>query len=251
MDQRAYLDSLTNDLQRITELAAGDLSASVPACPGWDLGQLIAHLGQVHRMALAVISTGALQPAPPASLEAPPETPQDLRAYFSSSAARLLEDLRSTPVDAPSWNFLKQPQRAGFWSRRMAQEHSIHRVDAETAATGGAAPIDGALAVDGIDEYFLIANVRVLPRKPGFELGGTLHLHATDREGEWMITPNRVEDRLTLTVENGHGKGDAAIRGTASDLLLGLWGRHSFLDDRFERFGSASVIDAIAGLGGN
>jgi hypothetical protein len=129
----------------------------------------------------------------------------------------------------------------------------VHRVDAQLAG-GVVAPVPVELALDGIDEYFLMANVRVLPQRPGFALGGTVHLHATDGDGsgsgsgEWMLADH--DGRIAVTAE--HGKGDAAVRGTASDLLLGLWGRLDLrADDRFERFGSPAPLDALAGVGGN
>jgi hypothetical protein len=51
--------------------------------------------------------------------------------------------------------------------------------------------------------------------------GETLHLHATDADGEWMITlePNGYR------WEHGHGKGTVAARGPAADLLLVLYRR--------------------------
>jgi uncharacterized protein (TIGR03083 family) len=251
MDRDLAQANLAADISRISDLARGDLRVAVPSCPGWDLARLVGHIGRVQRMALSVISTGALEPAPGSSLESPPNDADALRAYFSSSSEQLLSDLRSTPPDAPSWNFLGQPQTASFWSRRMAHEHAVHRYDAELAAND-TNPIPTHVAIDGIDEYFLIANVRVLAKKPEFSLGGSLHLHATDGHGEWMLRTHSVNDASQILVELGHGKGDAAIRGTASDLLLGLWGRVALSDSsRFEHFGDANVVSAIASLGGN
>jgi hypothetical protein len=53
-------------------------------------------------------------------------------------------------------------------------------------------------------------------------LGGSLHLHAIDSLGEWLITD---DDDRHLRVERGHQKGDAALRATASDLLLMIYRR--------------------------
>ena len=50
---------------------------------------------------------------------------------------------------------------------------------------------------------------------------GTLHLHCTDVEGEWLVA--RRDGEVTVTRE--HAKGDVAARGSASDLFLFLWGR--------------------------
>jgi hypothetical protein len=41
-------------------------------------------------------------------------------------------------------------------------------------------------------------------------------------EGEWIVREDAAGD---ITIERRHEKGDAAMRGTASDLLLALWRR--------------------------
>ena len=46
-------------------------------------------------------------------------------------------------------------------------------------------------------------------------LAGSVHLHCTDADGEWLIT------RDATALERRHDKGDCAIRGTA-EALLGL-----------------------------
>ncbi len=243
-----FLEHLQADLARIQSLAAGDLSSAVPSCPGWDLGRLVGHLGRVHRMALAVISTGAMSPAAPGDLKAPPEGHDALRAYFAESSAQLVHDLSTTPLDAPCWTFLDTGDVTAFWHRRMAQEHAVHRYDAELAVNDPQ-PIPIDLAIDGVNEYFIIANGRVLPEKSEFALDGTLHLHTTDSpDGEWMIE----QTGRALTVTHAHGKGEAAVRGTASDLLLALWGRKDLTSPTtFEHFGNPAITAALASLGGN
>ena len=142
----------------------------------------------------------------------------------------LVEALSTMDTDAvwPTW----AGERPGsFYPRRMAHETAVHRWDA------GGGDIDPALAVDGIDEHLglfaPLAAGDALPRH------GTIHLHATDVEGEWLVTlgPDGI------TFEHGHAKGDVALRGTASDLLLWAWNRVP-PDDRFEVFGEPALLDA-------
>jgi hypothetical protein len=118
----------------------------------------------------------------------------------------------------------------------MAQETSMHRWDAEAAA-GDSHPIDADLAVDGVDEFLDGFLPRSLRRRPDADLGGSLHLHCTDRPGEWLV---RIATG-TVDVRRVHDKGDAALRGTASDLLLWLWARAGV--DRLEAFGDPGVVD--------
>jgi len=78
-----------------------------------------------------------------------------------------------------------------------------------------------------------------LPASVGQPIGGngeTLHLHATDAEGEWLLTMHA--DRVD--VARGHAKGDAAIRGRAHDLLLMMWGREPL--GEVEVFGDPAVV---------
>ncbi len=77
----------------------------------------------------------------------------------------------------------------------MAHESSVHRWDGQRGG-GEPEPFDGALAVDGIDE-----QLENLPSIRGNEelagAGETLHLHCTDRDGEWLL--RRTADGLEVT----------------------------------------------------
>ena len=82
-----------------------------------------------------------------------------------------------------------------------------------------------------------------MPRRFDMEAFGdpaTVHLHATDdvpdHAGEWMIS---VADEVTWS--HDHGKGDVAVRGAASDLLLLAWGRLDPAADAFEVFGDGDI----------
>ena len=48
---------------------------------------------------------------------------------------------------------------------------------------------------------------------------GSVHLHCTDADGEWTVAAGS-DGQVEVTRE--HAKGDAALRGTAADLLLVL-----------------------------
>lgn len=243
-----FRTSIARDAARIAELADANPTAAVPSCPGWDVARLAGHIGRVHRMTIGVL-TNTVDGFPDMStMEKPPTDPLLSAGFLRSGAATLDGLLADRAVDSPCWNFLNEPSFARFWFRRQCHETAVHRYDAELAFDGAATPTTPAvLAVDGIDEYFVMVRERLLATREVASLGGSLHLHATDIEGEWMIN---VDDGA-ITVTHGHDKGDAAIRGTASDLFLGLWGRLDLVNDhRFERFGSPDVIAALGALGG-
>ncbi|HET7518513.1 MAG TPA: maleylpyruvate isomerase family mycothiol-dependent enzyme, partial [Actinomycetes bacterium] len=72
--------------------------------------------------------------------------------------------------------------------------------------------------------------------------GESLHLHATDTEGEWQLRllPAGVE------VGRGHAQADATVSGEASDLLLFLWGRAP--TDPLERSGDPALLPRVREL---
>src|SRR5918997_297657 len=123
------------------------------------------------------------------------------------------------------------------WARSGLDE----LVAAITVADDVPTPVDTALAIDAIDELFAV----VLPMRGTGGLDGdgrTIHLHATDPDlgehdgGEWLVTLAARGPQVT----HAHAKGDVAVRGTPSDLLLLLWNR---LDpDRCEVFGDTGLL---------
>ncbi len=243
-----YRASIAVDAERIAHLADSHVASAVPTCPGWDVARLAGHVGRVHRMAVGVLTNPVDGFPNPSTAAKPPADPALVATFVREGAAELDSVLATRDPNSPCWNFLNEPALARFWFRRQCHETSVHRHDAELAVNPEATPtVPATLAVDGIDEYFVMVRERLLTVRSITTLGGTLHLHATDIEGEWMV--DVVEG--ALTVSHGHGKGAAAVRGTAADLFLGLWGRFDLrADDRFARFGSADVLTAAAALGG-
>ena len=102
----------------------------------------------------------------------------------------------------------------------MAHELEIHRFDVE-AAFGEPAPFAPDMAVDGGDEVYEVLLPFSARRWERALPTGTLHLHRTDGPGEWFVTGSGDEIRMT----HEHAKGDAAVRGSASDLYRLVWNR--------------------------
>jgi uncharacterized protein (TIGR03083 family) len=235
MDDIAWSRALAAEGGRFGELlATADRSAPVPGCPGWTVHRLADHLGRVHRNVAGMVRS------PSAELgrsERLPHGPEDegIVAWYQEGFADLSAALAQADLDAqiPTWAG-SAPMR--FWLRRMAQETAVHRWDEESALVPDPAPVDAELAVDGIDE---LLDVFVPLRLEAAALAGdgaTLHLHATDAAGEWLLRFGADG----LEVERAHAKGDAAARGTASDLLLFLWGRVP--PAAVEVFGDAALL---------
>lgn len=210
------------------------LDTPVPSCPGWDLGTLVSHVGRVHRWAAEAVTGGGEAPA-----RFPKAPDRDgLAEWYEESAAIVLRAIATTDPAAPAWNFANQPPVAGFWARRQAIETVVHRWDAQATA-GEPAAVDIECAVDGIDELLTVMTPVALAGKDGIEIGGSLHLHCADGDGEWTIHTADGAYR----VDRGHAKGDAALRGPADQLFLVLWGRVPLEATGLEVFGDATVVD--------
>ena len=223
----------------LAEAAGADPTAAVPAAPGWDTTDLLRHVGVIHARTSVILRTGTME-RPSRENGLLPTAPDDgVIDWYRATLVELVVDLGAIDdPDRPVYAFSPSHQRAGFWPRRMAHETTMHRVDAEQAASWKVGAVEPAFAVDGIDEVFSVfVPVFGARRSPGD--GRTVHIHATDAEGEWLIR-FEVGD---VVVEAGHAKGDAAVRGPAGELLLWLWGRLPL--DGFELFGARSAAEAL------
>src|SRR5688500_3438636 len=215
-----HLDAIRRDSDRFYATADGaDPTAAVPSCPDWNVADLVWHLGEVHWFWATDVE---LQASNPDDIEKDkpdrPEEYPELVAFGRRQADRLIEVLEAHDDATKVWTWALQEQdhTVGFIRRHQVQEAAVHRWDMQHAATGAADPIEPHIASDSIDEVLAIT----LPwgARPDKPLPGTVHVHCTDVDGEWFIHPDG-------RVERTHAKGDAALRGTASDLLLAIYGR--------------------------
>ena len=219
--QDTYVDHLEADLVRFAAaLRTGPLDAGVHGCPGWDLRQLAAHMGHIHRWSrlCALIAENPqvaafIQPGSDA-------TGDELADWLQQGGSRLAATLRAVDPAAPTWHPFLVERVAGVWPRRQAHETSMHRWDAEHAV-GTPSPIDPELASDGIDEYFEVTYPRTMTREGAPPPSGSLHVHCTDVPGEWLARYDEAGYQFT----SEHAKGDAALRGPAEQILLALYHR--------------------------
>jgi uncharacterized protein (TIGR03083 family) len=235
MEHEQYLESLARDSDALADAAAAaGPDTTVPTCPGWTVEDLLRHCASGDRWARVIVETGSREHAP---RDLPPDAPSGagLVPYFRDGARALVDTLAATDPGASVWTFSPADRTARFWYRRRAQETAVHRVDAQWAA-GTMAPVDSEPAVDGIDEFLTVFLPRIAGAITALD-AATVHLHCTDTEGEWLI----VRDGDDLVVTREHAKGDVAARGTASDLMLFLWGRVGA--DRLQVFGDAAALE--------
>jgi len=239
------LAEVTGSAATLAEIASqADLTARVPTCPDWTLRQLITHVGRAHRWAAAIVATKAAEPIP--FREVPdgrlPDDPAERPRWLRDGAALLAGTVRAG--GGPVWTHLG-PGPASYWGRRMAHETAVHRADGQLAV-GTRPVIDPEIAADGIAEWlgFLPAvQAAGRPEHPAIlPEGKVVHFHVTDEgvDGEWLVRGGRGG----VAVETGHGKGDTALRGPASDVLLVLLRRLPPDDPAVQVLGDRALLDS-------
>lgn len=247
MDAAAHLDALRREGAVLASTAATDLDRAVPSCPEWTVAQLVGHTGWVHRWVNAVLRADPATPPSPRTIGTAPSGP-DVLDWYRRALDELLVSLSEVDL-SQTYTTFAGPRDGHWWARRMAHEAGMHRWDAQNAV-GVADPFEPGVAADGVEEALDTYVVRRFDHGAFGSAGQTMHLHATDSgaggdgtaggeatHGEWMLTmqPDAV------VWERAHGKGDVALRGSTSDLLLFLMGRVG--PDRFEIFGDRSLAE--------
>jgi uncharacterized protein (TIGR03083 family) len=230
VDRVELLAALRRDGDAFADAAgAARPTAAVPACPGWDVAELVWHLGEVHRFWSEIVERRLTDPS---GVRTARPADAELLPWYRAGLDHLIDVLHATPDDVPVWTWSERPD-AGFVVRRMAHETLVHRIDAEEAA-GREPVVDAALAGDGIDE--LLEHFTLWRAPDALPLGGTVHLHCNDVAGEWLV---REDPDGSIVTTREHAKGDAAIRGSAQDLLRVMWRRAPL--ERVEVLGDAEV----------
>ncbi|WP_377268539.1 maleylpyruvate isomerase family mycothiol-dependent enzyme [Peterkaempfera sp. SMS 1(5)a] len=231
-------------------IEGADLTVPVPSCPGWNVGQLLRHLGGAQRWAEEVVRTRASQPLPDGHFRDLParsdEDPAVLGPWLADGAARLADTLHAAGPDAALWTPVPGGTTA-FYARRFAHETAVHQADA-VLALGARYTLDQEIALDALDEWMELGS---LPMH--FEVhpwmrellgpGRTLHFHATDTEpraaAEWLV--DLTGD--TITWRRAHEKAAVAVCGPLTALLLLVYRRRAARGEGIEVLGDAELLD--------
>ncbi|MFD4506884.1 maleylpyruvate isomerase family mycothiol-dependent enzyme [Streptomyces sp. NPDC058457] len=222
METAEFLEILDREgrLLAAAALEAG-LDAPVPACPDWQVRDLLRHTGTIHRWAAGVVADAETSPRP---IPDPPGIDgTELTAWYREGHRRLVDTLGGAPQDVTCWTFhpAPVPSPLAFWLRRQAHETTVHRYDAEAARGGPASPVGTDFAVDGIDELLRGFHARARSRVRS-EHPRVLGVRTVDADGAWTV---RLSARPPVT-ELGTLRGATAeLSGPADQLYLALWNR--------------------------
>ena len=249
-----YLAHLRADSARFAAvLQDAPADGPVPSCPDWRTDDLLWHLAEVQWFWGTVVREA---PSDPADLQHP-DRPADrpaLLAFFHDATTELQRALAEVDPSEPRWTWHETDRTAGFIRRRQAHEALIHRVDAELTADVARAPLDPALATDGVDEALRVMFGGA-PSWGRLELNrdATLRVSATDTGRSWVVTLGRFsgtspDSGTTYTDEPLVGTTDAdvstpaaaTVTGPAADLDCWMWGRPTI--EQLDRGGDERVL---------
>ena len=249
-----YLAHLRADSARFAAvLRDAPVDGQVPSCPGWQADDLLWHLAEVQWFWGTVV--GEAVPDPDRLQH--PDRPGDragLLAFFGEATAQLQEALAGVDPAEPRWTWHDSDRTAGFIRRRQAHEALIHRVDAELTADVARAPLDPALATDGVDEALRVM-LGGAPSWGRLELDrdATLRVSTTDTGRSWIVTLGRFsgtspdsgttytdEPLVDTTDADASTPTAATVTGPAADLDCWLWGRPAI--EQLDRGGDEQVL---------
>lgn len=222
---------------RAAVASAPSLEVQVPTCPEWTLLDLVQHLGKGHRRWAATVAAGPAD-APPAETasegaRAAPREREALLAWSAESTEQLLGALRESGPDRGCWTWWggsQSPQTCGAVARHQLQEVAVHTYDAQITL-GAPQPLPDEAALDGVDEFLstCCAGTYAWPHEPS-----AVDYHATEGRS-WRLSLSADGVRTTRLPTHGTmpataagedpDAADASLRGTASELVLALYGR--------------------------
>ena len=222
------LDAIRRHSAGLATAATGNLDAAVECCPGWRVDDLVWHVTEVHWF-WATIAEERLDAPPDESRRPERPSPERLVDMFRDGAERLVRVLAAADGSAPVWTWAPAQHDIAFITRHQVQEAAVHHWDA-ARARGEDLAIETPVAIDAIDEFLTFSvSSDADPAEPARPaLGGSFRLRCTDPgSGEevaaWTVTDGSTPG--TVAFERSSAASAAAVTGTASAVLLWLYGR--------------------------
>lgn len=244
MDVDPLVAALRCEGELLAEFATrAGADAEVPTCPGWQVRDLVAHVGSVHRWASGHLQGLALSSSPRAYA---PEDAATLMTWFRAGHQELAERLYKAPPGLQCRTFLPAPTPLAFWARRQAHETAVHRIDAESAADAEPVPFSEEFACDGIDE--LLTGLHARPRSAVRTAEPrTLLVRAAVEDGAratptaWFVALSSGPPRTDRLADGTSVRADCILDGRPDTLYRALWNRGSY--GELDADGDLSVVE--------
>ncbi|WP_086664474.1 maleylpyruvate isomerase family mycothiol-dependent enzyme [Lentzea kentuckyensis] len=219
--------------------AASSLDAKVPTCPEWTLADLAWHIGERRQIWAATVAAGPADAKATPEITPMPQEREALLAWLADSAQQLLDALTEAGPDRECWVGWPDSQSArttGAVARRQIHEVAMHTYDAQLAI-GAPRPLPAEVAVDGVEEFLFTCNATPFPwpHEPA-----VVEYHVA--EGLfWQLRLDGEGARAARL--DAPGECDVWASGTASDVVLFMYGRHDL--DALKSGGDLRVFDRL------
>ncbi len=240
------------------------VSVDVPACPEWNVADLVWHLGEVQYFWASIVEGNLANPGAVEPLTRPDDA--ELEQLMVDQSTRLVARLSERGPGEPCWSWHPDGGRVSWVRRRQAHEALIHRIDAEQAlatldagdGSTGSAPIDEDLAADGVDEFLTVMfDEATAPPSDGFEPDGTsVRIEVPGRA--WSVVLGRspaatgpdvdaesVASLRVLNIDDGP-EPSATVAGPASEIDRWVWRRGGLQAATID--GDRSVVDRFLAM---
>jgi uncharacterized protein (TIGR03083 family) len=240
-----HVATIEADASRILEAYATDRDARIPWSDRWTVRSVARHVAGAHHVVAGIVlgrptaDFGLLD-----SIEQPAKDDPAFPAWSASGSAAVCDALRTTDLDEPCWTSIPAGRGVRYWLRRITHETTIHRWDAELGAGIDHAPIDPALAADGVDEY-LTLGLPLLRAAGSSPAAPPLLVECTDTEASWHV---ELADGGGCSVGAASDPVATTLRGPAAGLLLWLYGRAPHHQLGIEVTGDRFVVEHRAAL---
>ncbi|MEU4197219.1 maleylpyruvate isomerase family mycothiol-dependent enzyme [Kribbella sp. NPDC026611] len=242
MDYERHCELIVEQAELMADqLTGADLGTPVPSCPGWNVGQLVRHVGGAHREATIVAQTGSAPPEDdfrdPTHWTADNAKARALADWLVDGARDLSKALLTAGPDVPIQMPIDNPT-IRFTARRMTHETVMHRADA-ALALDRPYELDAEVATDGIDEWMelgaLPLHFEVHPwMRELLAPGRTLKFKAAHQAWVVDLTGDAIQWR--------HSDEPTAVtvKAPVTDLLLHLYKRRN---DNVQVEGDRDLLD--------
>lgn len=245
MDVADYIGFVASEGELFASAAEqGELHVDIAPCPGWDMRELVRHLGMIHLWAAGNVAFPTADWLkvddlpdlgghwPDLARSWPNDT--ELVPWYRKTLANLVRVLESAPADLECLTFLPAASPLAMWARRQASELAIHRFDAE-GSRGMTSKFDPRFASDMLDE--LLVGFAPRYQKLAVDEERSIQVHAEDVGEDWHL---RIGPHGIATSCDSRDA-DLTVAGTAAELYLTMWNRTP--DSSVKLDGASELMD--------
>lgn len=221
VDHGRLLDVLGIEGELLVDLAR-TLAPDRPVrtCPGWNIDEVIRHVGSVYRSVLMWLA----ERRRPSDWPRDPAPSQTTTQYLSAGLAELITQLRARDPAQRTATWWPADETYGFWIRRMAHETSMHRMDVQHAGRVAVTTIEDDIAVDGVDEVLVLWFGYRLSL---LGLTGTRESSVAVCAGDytWFARAGPSGASAWQCTGEQAAQAEATVSGSPMQLYSWLWGR--------------------------